>query len=75
MKVLQACSGDEIRTVWTWTIKRLIHRYLEDRNKRRTLRRGSAENKIASPYEGRRWCDATERDLIGDIMNSHGSHL
>jgi uncharacterized protein YjiS (DUF1127 family) len=31
-------------------------------------RRGCAEN-IAAPYEGRRWCDATERELIGDIMN------
>jgi hypothetical protein len=28
-----------------------------------------------APYEGRRWCDATERELIGDITNSHGSHL
>ena len=48
---------------------------LEHRNKRRALRRGSAENKIVAPYEGRRWCDATERELIGDITNSHGSHL
>jgi hypothetical protein len=75
MKVLQACSGKEIHTVWTETIKRLIHRYLEYRNKRRELRRSSAENKIAAPYEGRRWCDATERELIGDITNGHGPLL
>jgi hypothetical protein len=75
MKVLQACSGEETRTVWTGTIKRLIHRYLEHRNKRRALRCDSAENKIVSPYGGRRWCDATERELIGDFTNSHGSHL
>ncbi len=75
MKVLQACSGEETRTVWTGTIKRLFHRYLEHRNKRRALRSDSAENKIVSPYEGRRWCDATERELIDDITNGHGSHL
>jgi hypothetical protein len=75
MKVLQACLGDETYTAWTGTIKRLIHRYLVHRNKRRALRRGSEENKIVAPYEGRRWCDATERELIGDITNSHGSHL
>jgi hypothetical protein len=74
VKALQACSG-ETRTVWTGTIRRLIHRYLEDRNKPRAFRRGSAENRIVATYEGRRWCDATERELIGDIMNSHGSHL
>jgi len=33
MKVPQACSGEEPHTVWTGTIKRLIHRYLEHRNK------------------------------------------
>ena len=71
MKVPQACSGEEPHTVWT----QLIHRYLEHRNKRRALRRVSTENKIVAPYEGRRWCDATERELIGDITNSHGSHL
>jgi hypothetical protein len=75
MKVLQACSGEETPIVWTGTIKRLIHRYLEHRNKRRALRRDNAENKIVAPYEGRRWCDATERELIGDITNSHGSRL
>jgi len=75
MKVLQACSGEATRTVWTGTIKRLIHRYFEYRNKRRALRPGSAENKIAAKYEGRRWCDATERELIDDITNRHGSHL
>jgi len=75
MKVLQACSGEEIHTVWSETIKRLIHRYLEHRNKRRALRRCSAENRIAAPYEGHRWCDATERELIGDILNKLGPHL
>jgi hypothetical protein len=75
VKVLEACSGEEPRTVWTGAIKRLIHRYLEHRNKRRALRRSSSENKFAAPYEGRRWCDATERELIGDIINIHGSHL
>jgi hypothetical protein len=75
VKVPQACSAEETRTVWTRTIKRLIHRYLEHRNKRCALRRGGAENKIAAPYEGRRWCDATERELIGDITNRQGSHL
>jgi len=75
MKVLQACSGEETHTVWTGTIRRLIHRYLEHRDKRCGIRRDSAENKIVAPYEGRRWCDATERELIGHIMNSHGSHL
>ncbi len=48
MKVLQACSGEETHTVWTGTIKRLIHRYFEHRNKRRALRRDSAENEIAA---------------------------
>ena len=75
MKVLQACAGEEAHTVWKCTIKRLIHRYLEHRNKRRALRRDSAKNKIVALYEGRRWCDATERELIADITNSHGSHL
>jgi hypothetical protein len=75
MKVVQACSGEETHTGWTGTIKRLIHRYLESRNKRRALRHSSAENKIMAPYEGWRWCDATERKLLGDITNSHGSHL
>jgi hypothetical protein len=75
MKMLQACSGEETHAVRTGTIKRLIHRYLKHRNKRRALRRDSAENMIVSPYGGRRWCDATERELIGDITNSHGSHL
>jgi hypothetical protein len=72
----KACSlaaNSAAYTVSTGTIKRLIHRYLEHRIKRRALRLGSAENKIV--YEGRRWCDATERELIGDIKNIHGSHL
>jgi hypothetical protein len=60
MKVLQACSGEETHSVWTGTIKRLIYCYLERRNKRRVLRRRSAENKIVASYEGRRWYDATE---------------
>ena len=72
MKVLQVCSGDETHTVGTRMIKRLTHSYLEHGNKRRALRRGSAENKIVLPYEGRRWCDSTERELIGDIMSGHG---
>jgi uncharacterized protein YjiS (DUF1127 family) len=38
-------------------------------------RRGCAENSIAAPYEGRRWCDATERELIGDFMNHRCSHF
>jgi len=75
MTVLQPRSAEETHTVWTGTIKRLIHRYLEHRNKRRALRRGCAENRIMAPYEGRRWCDATERELIDDITNTHGSHL
>jgi hypothetical protein len=54
MKVLQACSGEETHTVWTGTIKRLIRRYLEHRNKRRALRRNRTENKMVPPYEGRR---------------------
>jgi len=75
MKVLQAYSGKEIPTVWTGTIKRLVRRYLEHRNKRRALRPGNAENTILTPYEGRRWCDAIERELLGDIMNSRRSHF
>ena len=75
MKVLQACSGEKIPTVWTGTITRLIHRYLEHRDKRRALRCGRAENEIVTPYEGRRWCDATERELLGDIMNNRRPHF
>jgi hypothetical protein len=59
------------RTVGTGMIKR-IHSYLEHRNKRHALRRGGAENKLVAPYEGRRWCDSTERELIGNVMNRHG---
>ena len=72
MKGLHVCSGDETHTVGTEMIKRLIHSYLEHRNKRRAHRRGSAKNKIVAPYEGRRWCDSTERELIGDVMSGHG---
>jgi hypothetical protein len=79
VKVLKACSGVETHTVWTETIKLFIHRYLEDRSTRRALRRRvveiKAENKIVALYEGRCWCDATERELIGDITNVYGSHL
>jgi hypothetical protein len=72
MKMLHVCSGHETHTVGTGMIKRPIHSYLERRNKRRALGRGSAENKIVAPYEGRRWCDSTEREVIGDIMSGHG---
>ena len=103
MTVLQAYSGAE--PVWTGTIKRLFHRYLEHRKQRRALaelrsldprilkdmaidgsevtsivygdpkgrRRGCAENNIVA--QGRRWCDATERELIGDITNGRHLHL
>ena len=37
MKVLEVYSGEETQNVWTGTIKRLLHRYLEHRNKRRAL--------------------------------------
>jgi uncharacterized protein YjiS (DUF1127 family) len=96
-------SSGVFQTVWTATIKPLLTRYLEHRNKRRALaesldpgilkdmaidrsevtsivygdpkgrRRGCAENKIVA--EGRRWCDATERGLIGDITNGRHLHL
>lgn len=103
MTVLQAYSGAE--PVWTGTIKRLLHRYLEHRKQRRALaelksldprilrdmaidrsevtsivygnpkgrQRGCAENRIEA--QGRRWCDATERELIDDITNGHHLHL
>jgi uncharacterized protein YjiS (DUF1127 family) len=100
MTVLQSCSETEKRADWTGTVKRLVYRYLEHRNKRRALaelksldprilkdmaidrsevasvvysdpkerRRVCAEDKtMAAPYEGRRWCDATERELIAEI--------
>jgi uncharacterized protein YjiS (DUF1127 family) len=38
-------------------------------------RRACAENNIAAPYEGRRWCDVTERELTGDITNYRRSHF
>jgi hypothetical protein len=75
MKTVQAFLGEEIQTVWTGTIKRLRHRYLEHRNKWRALRRGYAENRIVAPYEGRRWCGATKRELIPDITNGHRRHF
>jgi hypothetical protein len=74
VKVLKACSGEETHAVWTETIKRVVHRYLQDRNTRRAFRLGSAENKIVALYEGRCWCDATERELVDDITNIYGSH-
>lgn len=75
MKGLQACPAEETHIVGPGTIKRLIHRYLEYRNRRRALLRDRAENKLAAPYEGRRWCDATERELIDDLTNVRSSHL
>jgi uncharacterized protein YjiS (DUF1127 family) len=36
-------------------------------------RRGCAENKIVA--QGRRWCDATERELIDHIANGRRSHF
>jgi len=75
MKSMQAYSCAETQTVWTGTIKRLLHRYLEHRNRRRLLQHGCAENRLVAPYEGRGWCDATERELIGDITNGHRSHF
>jgi uncharacterized protein YjiS (DUF1127 family) len=32
-------------------------------------RRNCTENKLVSPYEGHRWCDSTERELIDDRAN------
>jgi len=75
MKVLRVHSGEEIHTFWAETIKRLIDRYLEHRNKRCAFWRSGAENQIVAAYEGRRWCDETERELIGDITKIRGSQL
>ncbi len=75
MKVLQARSSEKTYIGWTGTIRRLIHRYFENRNKLCAFRLVGAENEIVSPYEGRCWCDATERELIGDITNIYGSRL
>jgi hypothetical protein len=69
VKALQACLGGEAHAVWPRAIKRLVQRYLERRNARRALQLARAENKLAAPYEGRRWCDATERELIDHIAN------
>ena len=71
----EAAHAPQSHIVRPGKIKRLIHRYLEDRNKRRAFRHDSAENRIVALYEGRRWCDATELELIGDITNIHGVHL
>ena len=38
-------------------------------------RRRCAKNKLMAPYEGHRWCDATERELIGDITSGRHLHL
>jgi hypothetical protein len=75
MTVLRAYSGQQTQTVWPGTIKQLLHRYLEHRNKRHALRRSCAENRIVVPYEGRRWCDATERELIGAITIGRRLHF
>jgi hypothetical protein len=32
-------------------------------------RRSRTEDIIASQYEGRSWCDTTEREMINDIAN------
>jgi hypothetical protein len=75
MKVRQGDSNEETQTVSMGTIKGLLHRYLQHRNKQRTFRRACAENDIVVSFEGRRWCDATERQLISDIKNGHRSHF
>jgi uncharacterized protein YjiS (DUF1127 family) len=36
-------------------------------------RRRRCTGKLAAPYEGHRWCDSTERVLIGDIANGRRS--
>jgi hypothetical protein len=72
MKALQAYYGEKTPAVWTETFARLVHLYLQRGNKRRALARASAENKLVAPYEGRRWCDATEREVIAHIMTNHG---
>jgi uncharacterized protein YjiS (DUF1127 family) len=36
-------------------------------------RRRRCTANLAAPWEGRRWCDATERALIGDIANGRRS--
>jgi hypothetical protein len=68
MKSMQAYLGAETHTVWREPIKRLLQHYFEYRDRRCTPARG-AENSIGTPYEGRRWCDATERELISNITN------
>jgi len=75
MKALQACSAEATQPDWTETIKRLFRRYLKYRQERRARRRARAENNILALYQGRRWCDATERELINDITSGHDSHL
>jgi hypothetical protein len=40
---------------------------IEPRNSSRGRGRRYAD--IESPFEGRRWCDTTERELIGGITN------
>jgi hypothetical protein len=75
VKVLQACPGGETHSVWPATIKRLIHRFLKRRRERRARRRDHAEGKLAAPYEGRRWCDATEREILDNITKIDSSRL
>jgi len=79
MKVLEVYSGEETQNVWTGTIKRLLHRYLEHRNKRRAL----AELKSLDPrllkdratdqFEATsivygdskgRWCGSAENKIV-----------
>jgi hypothetical protein len=67
--------SDRLDAAAAVAINRLIHRYVEHRNRRRAFRLASAEKKIVAPYEGRRWCDATERELISDIRNIRSWHL
>jgi hypothetical protein len=71
VKRLEIYPVGERQIVRIGTIKRLLYRYLEHRHRRRALRRGCAEDNIIVCLEGRRWCDATERALIGDITNGH----
>jgi hypothetical protein len=71
----QTYAGEETKSVWMVAIKRLVHRYLNHRKKQRALRRARAENAILGPYEGRRWCDATERELVRPITIGNRSHF
>jgi uncharacterized protein YjiS (DUF1127 family) len=106
MSILHAIPAERTHADWTATVKGLLRRYLEHRQRRRALaqlksvdprtlrdmgidrseltsivygdprgrRRRGMEN-MEAPYEGRRWCDATERALIGDIANGRRAHV